>query len=219
MHPACIRILLCIFLITTDAFFLVVIVKVGNENTAERYLCKENRTISKENNQNGTCWAWNLGSQDETCMFSLLFAATICLHTAFLVVFVSAIVKCLFPEFVILAQRSVLLRCLSRYFTVALSFAACNLGSSLLIYISVNDSMTKSSCFKTGHLWWNCRKGRDSCYVYALLLTGCVCSLLLTFLSACDARLVYVTKKDIEEQEQIYKSYVDYQAIKDLDSY
>ena len=226
MHPACLGLLICFFLVATDTFFLVVIAKVGEESYTKHYLCSENSTTVHENNTTirvindmGTCWAWNLGSTDKTCMFTLLFAATICLHIAIFAFFTGSILKCLFPEFTIVAQRSPLFRCVGRYLTVALSFAACIMGSSVLIYVSVNDSKAESSCFKTGHLWRNCRQGKDGCYLYVLLLTGCISSLVSTFLCACDARLMYITKKELDEQEKIYKSYVDYHAIGDLDSY
>ena len=219
MHPAIIRLFLCFFLVTTDVFFMVVIVKVGEEHPAKRYLCQENSNATHQNNENGTCWAWSLGPTDQKCMFTLLFAATICLHFAIFIFFVSSILKCLFPEFEIVAQRSLFFRCLGRYLSVALNFAACIMASSLLVYVSVNDSEAQSSCFETGHLWWNCRKRRDRCYVYAILLSGCVFSLVSTYLSACDARLMYIGRKDLEEQERIYQTYVDYHAVKDLDSY
>lgn len=218
MHPAILRLFLCFFLVSTDVFFLVVIVKVGEETSTSRYLCKNDTTLSHDD-RNGTCWNWDFGSTDKSCMFTLLFAATICLHLAIFAAFTSSVVKCLFPEFAFAAQRSPFLSCISRYLLVALSFAGCILSSSLLVYVLVRDSKSSSSCFKTGHLWWNCKKNSDNCYVFALLATGCGFSLLSVFLSACDARLMHIGKKDFEEEERIYQIYVDYHAVRDLDSY
>ena len=220
MHPACLRLLLCFFLVASDTFFLVVIVKVGEETGTKHYLCKENNATRNGSSKNGICWTWNLSEADGNCMFTLLFAATLCLHLAIFVFLVSSILKCLFPECAIMAQRSLLIKYIGRYLSVVLSSTACVLASSLLVYVSVNDSKGEESpCFKTGHLWRNCRKGDSGCYVYIILLTGCICSLIATLLSACDARMMYITNKELDEQEQIYREYVDYQAFSNLDSY
>lgn len=218
MHPALLQLLIGFFLITTDVFFLVVLLRVGDETPSTRYLCRENSTGTIIN-ENGTCWTWSFGSSKQSCMFSLLFASTVCLDIAVFIFFISSIVKCCFPEFMLVLQRILLFRYLGRYLSVALNFAACIMASALLVYVSVLDDEQPSSCYHTGHLWWNCRKTRGCCYLYALLLTGCIFSLVSTFLTACDARLMYIGRKDLEEQERIYQTYVDYHAIKDMDSY
>ena len=220
MHPGLLRLFLGLSMILADGLFNVVLITIGKESPNHRYLCKEttNITVNSSNHFNDEiCWSWKFDSNG-SCMFNLLFASTICLHLTIFIFFTSSFLKCLFPELALVAQRSLFFRCIGRYFSVALNFAAFVVAAALLVYVGVHDS-SNSQCKDTGHLWRNCKDKSNACWVFAIFCLGCLFSYVGVLLSAHDARMMYLGRRDFEEEEQIYQRYVDYDAVKDLDSY
>lgn len=218
MHPAVSRVLTGFCIIAADALFLTVLITVGKESSENAYLCPKFNSTSK--NHSAPCWNWKFENSDGSCMFTLLFASTICLHIDILLFFLSAFLRCLVPEFILVAQRSLFFRCMGRYLPVVLNFAACILASSLVVYTAVRDSADHPPlCKKSALLWKNCHDKKKACWVFVILLAGCVFSLVATVLSALDARSSYSGRLAEEERERLYQSYIDYSSIKEVDTF
>ena len=217
MHPAISRLLIGFCIITADALFLTVLMIVGKESSDHANLCPK---VNSSKNDTSPCWNWKFEKSVGRCMFTLLFASTICLHIDIFIFFLGAFLRCLVPEFILIAQRSLFFRFTGRYLPVVLNFAACVLASSLVVYTAVRDSTDNPpSCKHSALLWKNCHDKKKSCWVFAILLAGCVFSLVATVFSALDARSSYSGRLAEEERERLYQSYIDYSTIKEIDSF
>lgn len=211
MHRALLRVCMTIFAIVSGALFLAVLIEVADKATISPFC------LSSSPNGSYPCWDWKFDNNTPYCMFNLIFASAVLLGITVLVFFISALWKCLFPEFALVAQRSMFCRCISRYSCVALNFTSGVLAVSFISF-ALRHRKSSTSCDQTADLANRCFS-EGSCLSFLLIFFGFVFSLLASLLSAWDARFWYISGKEKEEREEIYQSYKDYSSIQDFNNF
>ncbi len=210
MHPAISRFCMFVCAVAANVIFLIILFQVGRQNSVQQ-ICSSSG-ISRP------CWDWKFNKSKLFCMFHLLFAATVCLEAVILIFFTSSFMKCLFPEFAVIGQRRLCIRFVTRYLSVACNFASCVLALTFVAYILVHRNST-DSCYQFADITNSCILGEDSCLQFVLVVVGFVFTLFSTMFSAWDARFSYFVKKEDDERERIYQSYMDYNSIQEVNNF
>ena len=166
-------------------------------------LCVSNKTLEK------TCWDGNISNTGRTlkCPFTLIYTTIILLSFALVMFFMSGIVKCLFPEVVLLINRTPICCKITQYYSLSVHVLANCFAVAFVVFMALN-SFTKNSCYYSADIVRNCTHRRSLCWMFAFVLMGFVSGIVAMVCSFLEARKFYRERLEDEMCDQLYNEYL-----------
>ena len=201
MNPAVLKLGMLLSLTIVIGLYSSVLIGVKKGKGID--LCTSNKT------RNETCWNGKLMDIKRTmgCPFTLNLVAVIFFSFSLFLFIVLGIVKCLYPEFVLMAYRTHFSRIFYQYYMLVLHLIATCFCSAFLVIILIS-SYHNRSCYFSADMLKNCINHRSLCWMFCFTVVGFIGSFVATMFSIFEARKFYVERLEDEMCDQLYDEYL-----------